>query len=49
MLMWRRIAKTLRTKNIVKIMLIVLIALAIVAGVVWWVVKSSVDDSTDDY
>ena len=47
--MWRRIAKTLRTKNIVKIMLIVLIALAIVVGLVWWVVKSRMDDSDNDY
>ena len=47
--MWRRIAKTLRTKNIVKIMLIVLIALAIVVGLVWWVVKSRMDDADNDY
>ena len=47
--MWRRIAKTLRTKNIVKIMLIVLIALAIVVGLIWWVVKSKMDDMDDDY
>lgn len=47
--MWRRITKTLRTKNIVKIMLIVLIALAIVLGLIWWVVKSRMDDSDNDY
>lgn len=47
--MCRRIAKTLRTKNIVKIMLIVLIALATLVGLVWWVVKSGVDDTDDDY
>jgi len=47
--MWRRIAKTLRTKNIMKIMLIVLIALAIVVGLIWWVVKSRMDDMDNDY
>ncbi len=32
-----------------KIMLIVLIALAIVVGLVWWVIKSAADDSKNDY
>jgi flagellar biogenesis protein FliO len=44
-----KIAKTLRAKNIVKIMLIVLIALAIVVGLIWWVVKSRMDDADNDY
>ena len=47
--MWRKIAKTLRAKNIMKIMLIVLIALAIVVGLIWWVIKSRMDDSDNDY
>lgn len=44
-----KIAKTLRKKNIVKIFMIVLIALAIVAGIIWWVVKSRMDDVDNDY
>ncbi|MFU0812552.1 MAG: hypothetical protein ACFWUG_00725 [Rahnella inusitata] len=32
-----------------KIMLIVLIALAIVVGLIWLVVKSRMDDSGNDY
>gem|GEM_PF-3864412 len=32
-----------------KIMLIVLIALAIVVGLIWWVVKSRMDDMDNDY
>lgn len=31
------------------IMLIVLIALAIVVGLIWWVMKSGADDSDNDY
>lgn len=47
--MWRKIAKTMRSKNIVKIMLIVLFTLAIVVGLIWWVMKSGADDTGDDY
>jgi len=32
-----------------KIMLAALIALAIVVGLIWWVVKSKMDDSDNDY
>lgn len=32
-----------------KIMLVVLIALAIVVGLIWWVFKSGSDDTNDDY
>jgi len=32
-----------------KIMLIVLITLAVVVGIVWWVVKSRMDDVDNDY
>lgn len=32
-----------------KIMLFVLIALAILVGLIWWVVKSRMDDSDNDY
>ena len=49
MVIGQKIAKTLRAKNIMKIMLIVLIALAIVVGLIWWVVKSRMDDSDNDY
>lgn len=44
-----KIAKTLRAKNIMKIMLAVLIALEVVVGLIWWVVKSRMDDSDNDY
>jgi len=33
----------------VKIILLILIVLAIVAGLIWWVMKSGADDTNDDY
>lgn len=44
-----KIAKTLRAKNIMKIMLVVLIALAIDVGLIYWVMQSGADDVNDDY
>lgn len=37
------------TKNIVKIMLIVLIALAIASGLILWIMKSGADNVSDGY